>query len=267
MRRELCIDLFCGGGGASEGIEAAGLHVDIGVNHSPDAIRLHTVNHRHCRHYCQDVFAVDPKEVVGPRDSVGLLWASASCTHFSKAKGGQPLDTKIRDLATVVTDRWIPELGDRAPRIIMMENVPEFLSWGPLDEKFRPFTDQKGEYFLQFTGALNKYGYKVDWRILTACNYGVPTSREQLFLVARRDGEEIRWPYQTHYHPKFAKILNRPSYVSASEVIDWSLPCPSIFATSKEIFEQYGVRAVRPLAEKTLRRLGRKMVHFLQLTH
>lgn len=231
---ELVVDNFAGGGGASTGIEAAlGRPVDLAINHSAAAIALHRANHPETKHYQSDVWEVDPREACGSRP-VGLLWASPDCTHHSRARGGKPRDHGIRSLAWVVV-RWAKEVR---PRIICVENVEEFQDWGPLDDAGQPIKERAGETFRQWVAALSDAGYRVDFRSIVAADYGTPTTRRRLFLVARRDGSGIAWPEPTHG-------TGRPSpWRPAAEIIDWSLPCPSIFERR------------RPLAEATLRRIA-----------
>lgn len=236
LAHELVVDLFAGGGGASTGIELAlGRHVDIAVNHDPEAVSLHEANHPQTRHYVSDVFEVDPRAVCGDQP-VGLLWASPDCKHFSKAKGGRPVSKKIRGLAWVVV-RWAKVVR---PRVICLENVEEFQTWGPLAADGRPCPERKGTTFRRWVGQLERLGYVVEWRELRACDFGAPTIRKRLFLVARCDGQPIVWPAPTH-GPKGSGL--KP-HRTAAECIDWSLPCPSIFERE------------RPLAEATLRRIA-----------
>ena len=237
---ELIIDLFAGGGGASAGIEAAlGRPVDFAVNHDAVAIAVHLANHPDTLHFVRDVFEVKPFEVTGGRP-VGLLWASPDCTHFSVAKGDVPRDHGIRSLAWVVVD-WAREVR---PRVICLENVREFQGWGPLSADGRPDKAKKGETFAEWATALRSLGYEVDWRVLDASEFGAPTKRKRLFLVARRDGVPISWPEPTH-GPGLLPIR------TAAECIDWSLPCPSIFTRK------------RPLAEKTLWRIAQGIRKFV----
>lgn len=197
VHSELVIDLFAGGGGASTGIEQAiGRAVDIAVNHDPEAVSLHTANHPQTRHFCSDVFEVDPLTVTDGQP-VGLLWASPDCKHFSKAKGGKPVSKKIRGLAWVVI-KWA-KLAK--PRVICLENVEEFQTWGPLTDENRPCPVRKGQTFQRWKKQLENLGYKVEHRELRACDYGAPTIRKRLFLVARRDGLPIVWPTPTHAKP------------------------------------------------------------------
>lgn len=254
---EIIVDLFAGGGGASQGIfEALGRHPDAAINHSPQAIAIHAANHPDTKHWCQDVWSVDPMWV-SRGQPVGLLWASPDCTHHSKAKGGAPnRDEKRRDLAMVISHKWVPALR---PRVLFLENVEEFRDWGPCNSEGIPVASAKGDNFRAFTNALRKHGYQVQWRELSACDYGAPTTRKRLFLIARRDKRPIVWPEPTHGAPDSAEVLagKRQAWRTAAEIIDWGLPCPSIFATAQEIWEQYGVRSIRPLAENTLRRIFR----------
>ena len=240
---ELVIDLFAGGGGASTGIEQAiGRHVDIAVNHDPSAVSLHQANHPQTRHFVSDIFEVNPLAVTEGR-TVGLLWASPDCKHFSKAKGGKPVSKKIRGLAWVVV-KWAKLVK---PRVICLENVEEFQTWGPLAEDGRPCPVRKGTTFQRWVAQLRNLGYVVEWRELRACDFGAPTIRKRLFLVARRDGEPIAWPAPTH-GPKGSGL--RP-YRTAAECIDWSIPCPSIFERE------------RPLAEATQRRIAHGVMRYV----
>lgn len=246
---EIIVDNFAGGGGASLGIEwATGRPVDVARNHDPEAIAMHRVNHPATQHRVEDVWHADPRDDAAGRP-VGLAWFSPDCKHFSKAKGGKPVEKKIRDLAWVVV-RWAERVR---PRIIALENVEEFKDWGPLTEDGKPCPVQKGLTFRRWVKALRDLGYRVDWRELRACDYGAPTIRKRLFLVARCDGEPIVWPAPTH-GPGL-----RP-YRTAAECIDWSLPCPSIFLTKAEA-AKLGVR--RPLAEATLRRIARGVKRYV----
>lgn len=234
VEHELVVDLFAGGGGASEGIaRALGRHPDIAINHDSCAVAMHAANHPTTTHYCESVFRVQPRDACGGRP-VGLLWLSPDCTHHSKAKGGKPRKKKTRGLAWVAV-RWA---RDVAPRVICLENVEEFADWGPLDEYDQPDPARIGQTFRAFCSKLRRYGYVVEHRLLVAADYGAPTTRKRLFLIARRDGEPIAWPEPTH-----GKGRARP-WRTAAEIIDWSLPCPSIFERA------------RPLAEATLRRIA-----------
>jgi len=262
---KLIVDSFAGGGGASTGIEMAlGRSPDYAINHSADALAMHEVNHPDTVHLDSNIWDVAPLEVTRGRP-VGLFWASPDCKHFSKAKGGKPMDRNIRDLAWVVV-RWAEEAK---PDVIILENVEEFVTWGPLYEDGKPIVELRGQTFEDWTRRLKKAGYKVQWRELRACDYGAPTIRKRFFMVARRDGLPIVWPNRTHGDPKKpddARLIaagKLEPYRTAAEIIDWSLPCPSIFDTSAQIMEQFGVRAVRPLADATMRRIARGVVRYV----
>ncbi len=275
---ELIIDNFAGGGGASVGIElATGRPVDIAVNHDADAIAMHSVNHPYTTHYQEDVFVIDPEEVTGGRP-VGIAWFSPDCKHFSRAKGNKPVEHKIRGLSWVII-KWA--MSSVAPRCIFMENVEEIQTWGPLivdaDGKSRPDPERSGETFKAFVGMLttgvapvcpalaeaceflkiergsteeqrliNGLGYKLDYKVLRACDYGAPTIRKRFYLVARNDGKPIVFPKATHGKGKGLK-----PYRTAAECIDWSIPCPSIFERKK------------PLVRNTLRRVARGLDKFV----
>lgn len=271
---EIIVDNFAGGGGASTGIEmAVGRSVDIAINHDPDAIRMHKANHPNTKHYCEDVWEVDPIEACKGR-KVGLAWFSPDCTHFSRAKGGKPVDKNIRGLAWV-TLRWAYMVR---PRVIMLENVPEIRSWGPLDENGKPVKERAGETFNGFIAALSGtglpkehpaftemcetlriepdsemaeklsqgLGYDVQYRILKSCDYGAPTTRTRFYMIARSDGKPIVWPCATHGDGEGLK-----PYRTAAECIDWTIPAKSIFEREK------------PLAENTLRRIARGIKKFV----
>lgn len=247
---EIIVDNFAGGGGASTGIEMAiGRSVDVAINHDPEAIAMHEANHPETKHYCESVWEVDPREVAAGRP-VGLVWLSPDCKHFSKAKGGKPVEKSIRGLAWVAV-RWAATVR---PRVIMLENVEEFKNWGPLLKDGMPDPKQKGRTFNCFVNALRRLGYKVDWRELRACDYGAPTIRKRLFLVARCDGDrKIEWPEPTHGDPESEEVKSGKllPWRTAAEIINWSIPCPSIF------------ERVRPLAENTLRRIARGIQRFV----
>lgn len=258
---ELIIDSFAGGGGASTGIEmATGLSVDIAINHDPEAIRMHKTNHPSTKHYCESVWDVDPVKVCEGHP-VALAWFSPDCKHFSKAKGGKPKDKNIRGLAWVAL-RWA---GKVRPRVIMLENVEEFKTWGPLNRGHRPIKAKQGVTFRKFIGQLEDLGYQVEYRELVAADYGAPTMRKRFFLVARCDGRPIVWPEPTHAPADsiFVSAGVREPYIGAYTQIDFSLPCPSIFETAEEIKEKYGIKAVRPLAEKTMQRIARGIKKFV----
>lgn len=263
--RELVVDSFAGGGGASTGIRAAlGRDPDIAINHDEEALAMHRINHPDTRHVREDVWHVDPRSLCGDRP-IGLLWASPDCKHFSKAKGGKPRAKNIRGLAWVLV-RWVKALPKwQRPRVVILENVEEFRDWGPLLEDGRPCPLQRGETFKQFLAAWRALGYAVEHRELRACDYGAPTIRKRLFLIARRDGAPIVWPEPTHGRPDDPLVVAglRAPWRTASEIIDWSLPCPSIFETSEQIKAKHGVRAIRPLKPATLRRIAKGVMRYV----
>ena len=241
---EIIVDSFAGGGGASTGIElACGRPVNIAINHDPDAILMHKTNHPYTTHFQASVWDVDPEEVCAGRP-VGLLWASPDCKHFSKAKGGKPVDKNIRGLAWIVL-RWA---GTVRPRVIILENVEEFQTWGPV-RRGRPVKAKAGQTFSRFVSQLEALGYTVEWKELVAADYGAPTTRKRFFMVARCDGQPITWPEPTHAprDSEEVKTGNKLPWRSAAEIIDWTLPTPSIFATRDEIRTSYGITAQRPL--------------------
>jgi DNA (cytosine-5)-methyltransferase 1 len=275
--REILVDSFAGGGGASTGIEmATGLSVDIAINHDPAAIAMHKANHPDTEHYCESVWDVDPVEAVKGR-KVGLAWFSPDCKHFSKAKGSKPVEKSIRGLAWVAV-RWAAKVK---PRVIMLENVEEFQTWGPLitvrcpqtglirkldgsvakpgevvplsEQAMIPDTSKKGRTFEQFINALKTIGYQVEFKELKACDYGAPTIRKRFFMVARCDGKNIEWPQPTHGDPKSLAVKTRrlKPWRAASEIIDWEIGTPSIFERKK------------PLSENTLRRIARGIQKFV----
>lgn len=258
---ELVVDNFAGGGGASTGIEmATGYSVDIAINHDPEAIRMHKANHPYTKHYCEDVWQVDPVKACNGHP-VGLAWFSPDCKHFSKAKGGKPKDKFIRGLAWVAC-RWA---GLVRPRVIMLENVEEFKTWGPLNRGHHPIKAKQGKTFEKFVRQLTDLGYEVQFKELIAADYGAPTMRKRFFMIARCDGKPIVWPEPTHAPADSEKVkagLLKP-YVGAYTQLDFSLPCPSIFDTSEEIKEKYGIRAVRPLAPNTMKRIARGLKKFV----
>lgn len=238
---EIIVDNFAGGGGASTGIElAAGRPVTIAINHDPDAIAMHMVNHKFTEHYQDDVWVIDPREICKGR-KVGLAWFSPDCKHFSRAKGGKPVDKQIRGLAWVAV-KWARYVK---PRVIMLENVPEFQTWCPIGKDNRPIKSRSGETFRKFVRHLQREGYIVKWAELSACDFGAPTIRRRFFLIARCDGQPIKFPQPTHGNGKGLK-----PYRTAAECIDWSIPCKSIFGRSK------------PLAENTMRRIARGLDKF-----
>ncbi len=238
---ELIVDLFAGGGGASSGIEAAlGRSPDIAINHDPHAVKMHEVNHPATRHYCESVYDVDPRKATGGQP-VGLLWLSPDCRHFSRAKGGAPVSPAVRGLAWIGL-RWAKYAR---PRVVCLENVPEFQTWGPLKEG-QPDRERIGQTFQAFIREWKRYGYHVEWRTLIAADHGAPTTRKRLFLVARCDDEPIQWPEPTH-----GKKGKPAPWRTAAECIDWSIPCPSIFERKK------------PLAPATCRRIARGIARYV----
>lgn len=258
---ELLVDNFAGGGGASTGIEmATGISVDIAINHDPEAIKMHKANHPNTKHYCENVWAVDPVKACEGHP-VALAWFSPDCKHFSKAKGGKPKDKNIRGLAWVAC-RWA---GLVRPRVIMLENVEEFKTWGPLNRGHHPIKSKNGQTYRKFIQQLNDLGYEVQTKELVAADYGAPTMRKRFFLIARCDGRPIVWPKPTHGPADSESVKSgilKP-YVGAYTQIDFSLPCPSIFDSREEIMEKYGIRAQRPLAEKTMQRIARGLKKFV----
>lgn len=256
---EIIVDSFAGGGGASTGIELAlGRIVNAAINHDPAAIRMHEANHPYTEHYQASVWDVDPEAVCRGRP-VALAWFSPDCKHFSKAKGAALVDRKIRGLAWIVL-RWAAKVR---PRVIILENVEEFQTWGPV-RKGKPVKKLAGTTFQKFVWQLRALGYSVEWRELVAADYGAPTTRRRLVLIARCDGRAIVWPERTHAPRDSAEVRSGKllPWRSAAEIIDWSLPCPSIFSTKDEIHERYGISAVRPLADNTMRRIIRGVDKF-----
>ena len=237
LARRQVIDLFAGGGGASEGMTRAGFAPTVAVNHDADAIRMHAANHPGTMHYQESVYDVRPGLASRGRP-VCLLWASPQCTHFSRARGGVPKSEQSRSLAWVVVD-WAREVK---PACIIVENVPEWVTWGPLGDDGQPIPERKGKTFRAFVVALESEGYTVEWRNLIACDYGAPTSRKRLYLVARRG--PVSWPAPTHGK-------GRTPYRTAAECIDWSIPIPSIFGRKK------------PLADATCRRIAQGVKRFV----
>ena len=272
ISEEIVVDLFAGGGGLSTAIEQAiGRHVDVAVNHNAEAVSMHQVNHPQTRHYIGDVFEVDPREASDGR-AVGLLHLSPDCTHHSQASGGQPRDRKTRALSWV-GKRWA---GQAMPRVITLENVKQILQWGPLiakrdkatgrvlkldgtvaeagervplqEQYLIPDPKRTGQTWRAFVTQLRVMGYAVEWKNLCAADFGAPTTRERLFMVARCDDEPIRWPEPTHTK---IKTKGKKQWRSAAECIDWDIPCPSIFEREK------------PLADATLRRIARGLKKYV----
>jgi DNA (cytosine-5)-methyltransferase 1 len=265
LRRPLNVDLFCGGGGASLGMSMAGWPVDVALNHSPAAIAMHSANHPEAIHFEADVFDLAPGLVARGRP-VDVLWGSPACPHHSRARGGVPRSEQSRSQANIVV-QYVRELRPMGlhPRLICVENVPEFLTWGRLTPEGQPDPLDRGNLFRQWVGALEAEGYAVEWRVLKACDFGVPTRRERVYIVARRDGAPC-WPSPTHGP-------GLQPYASAASCIDWSIPCPSIFLSPEEARAQ-GCR--RPLRPATLARIAEGVRRFVleaqrpflvQLTH
>jgi DNA (cytosine-5)-methyltransferase 1 len=247
LGRELIIDNFAGGGGTSTGLEMAfGRPVDIAINHNPEALAMHALNHPHTQHLCESVWEVDPIAVT-KNQPVGLVWLSPDCKHFSKAKGGTPVEKHIRGLAWVGM-RWAAKCK---PRMLMLENVEEFQDWGPLivdaEGKARPDPARKGQTFKSFVRQLRGLGYAVDWTELRACDHDTPTIRKRLFLVARRDGLPIVFPEPTHAEPTDRRVLagKLAPQRTAAECIDFDLPAESVFGRK------------RPLVTNTMRRVAK----------
>lgn len=262
--REIVVDLFAGGGGASLGIsQALGVPPDVAVNHDDDAIAMHYANHPRTRHYCESVWNVDPIEATEGRP-VGLLWTSPDCTHFSRARGGKPVKKHIRGLAWV-TLRWAAAVK---PRVIMLENVIEFEQWGPMTRKHgrsnhpQPRKDRRFATFKRWYNQLTDLEYDVDYRELVAADYGAPTTRKRLFLIARRDGQPIVWPKKTHVPAKSLRVFVRDDprrQRTAADIVDFSLPCPSVFMSKSEAAEytkRTSTRLIRPLAGNTMKRIA-----------
>lgn len=252
----LVVDNFAGGGGASHGIEQAiGRPIDVAVNHDPTAIAMHIANHPKTIHYVQSIMSIDPMDactVDGKVQKSWLWWFSPDCKHHSKAKGGKPRDKRIRDLAHVVP-HWIERLGDKAADWIALENVEEFRKWGPLDEHGKPIKERQGEEFDLWVRHIRRLGYTVDWCELVAADYGAPTTRKRLYLVARRNGTLIPWPEPTHA-PRDSEAVKRGEklpWVPAADCIDWSIECPSIFDRKK------------PLKPNTLRRIAHGVMRYV----
>jgi DNA (cytosine-5)-methyltransferase 1 len=269
---EIVVDFFCGGGGAGTGLEMGlGRAVNVAKNHSPQAISMHTVNHPGAVHYTTDVFDGDPDTECGGK-AVGWFHMSPDCTHHSQAAGGQPRKREIRNLSWIGL-KWA---GKKKPRVISLENVKQILQWGPLIAKrckatgrvvklgggvaapgevvpvhqqfLVPDPKRRGQTWATFVAELKHLGYDVEWKVLKACDFGAPTSRERLFMIARCDGEPIVWPAPTHAkHP----VKGQQKWRTAAECIDWTIPSKSIFDRAK------------PLAPATLRRIAKGMKKFV----
>lgn len=264
MTRGLIIDSFAGGGGASTGIELAyGRSPDMAINHDAQALAMHAANHPDTEHYKSDVWAVDPVQATRGQP-VALAWFSPDCKHFSKAKGGKPVKRHIRDLAWVAI-KWARSVR---PQVIALENVEEFRDWGPLDQTGKPCARRKGQTFRHWVESLRRLGYEVDWWELRACDYGAPTIRKRLILVARCDGGAITKPEPTHGAPDDPRVIagELKPYRTAAEIIDWSQPCPSIFLTRDEaraLRKTHGIICQRPLAENTMRRIAQGVQRYV----
>lgn len=256
---EIVVDNFAGGGGASTGIELASSRpVAIAINHDPDAILLHRTNHPYTEHLQASVWDVDPVQVCRGRP-VGLAWFSPDCKHFSKAKGAALVDRNIRGLAWIVL-RWAAKVR---PRVIMLENVEEFQTWGPV-RKGKPVKSKAGQTFRKWKQQLSDLGYDIEHRELVAADYGAPTTRKRFVLVARCDRKPIVWPERTHAPRDSEEVKSGKClpWRSAAEIIDWTIPGYSIFESKQEIMARYGVKVVRPLAENTMRRVIRGVDKF-----
>jgi len=257
------LDSFAGGGGASTGIEIAlGRSPDMAVNHNPAALALHAANHPQTLHLSENIYKVDPLDYVRGRH-IGLAWFSPDCKHFSKAKGGKPVERNVRDLAWVIPG-WVERIQDSGGSIdvVILENVEEFRDWGPLvetDKGLMPDPEARGQTFEKWCKTIRRLGGRLEWRELRACDFGAPTIRKRLFIIIRFDGGKIVWPKPTHGKPDDPDVVagRKLPWRTAAEIIDWSLPCPSIFDTTAEVFEKHGLRAVRPLASATMSRVAR----------
>ncbi|MDW9787707.1 C-5 cytosine-specific DNA methylase [Sinorhizobium meliloti] len=265
----LIVDSFAGGGGASTGIEMAlGRSPDIAINHNPDALALHAANHPETHHLSENVYRVDPLDHL-KGEHIGLAWFSPDCKHFSKAKGGKPVERNIRDLCWIIPG-WIERIQKSGGRVdvVIMENVEEFKDYGPLvatDRGLMPDPERRGENFEKWCKKLRRLGGKIEFRELRACDYGAPTIRKRLFVIIRFDGKPIVWPEPTHGKPEDPDVISgrKLPWRTAAECIDWSLPCPSIFDTSAEIWAKHTLRAVRPLADATMARVARGMKRYV----
>lgn len=265
----IIIDSFAGGGGASTGIEMAlGRSPDIAINHNAAALALHEANHPQSLHLSENVYKIDPLDYLR-RSHVGLAWFSPDCKHFSKAKGGKPVERNIRDLAWIIPG-WIERIQRSGGKVdvVILENVEEFQDYGPLIETQRglmPDPDRKGEYFRKWCRKIRALGGKIQWRELRACDFGAPTIRKRFFAVIRFDGLPIVWPKPTHGAPDESDVVagRKLPWRTAAEIIDWSLPCPSIFETSNAIWEKHGLRAIRPLAHNTMARVARGLKRYV----
>ncbi|HBF32671.1 DNA cytosine methyltransferase [Rhizobium sp.] len=267
--RPLIVDSFAGGGGASTGIEMAlGRSPDIAINHNPAALALHAANHPQTLHLSENVYRVDPLDYLRGRH-IGLMHFSPDCKHFSKAKGGKPVERSIRDLAWIIPG-WIERIQKSGGKVdvVTMENVEEWKDWGPLLQTGKgllPDPDRRGETFAAWSKAIKKLGGKIEFRELRACDFGAPTIRKRLFLIIRFDGKPIVWPQPTHGAPDDPDVIagKKLAWRTAAECIDWTLACPSIFDTSEQIMEKHRLRSVRPLANATMARVARGMKRYV----
>ncbi|MGV0909245.1 DNA cytosine methyltransferase [Martelella sp. FOR1707] len=265
----LIVDSFAGGGGASTGIEMAlGRSPDIAINHNPVALAMHAANHPDTLHLSENIYHVDPLDYVAGQH-IGLAWFSPDCKHFSKAKGGKPVERNIRDLAHIIPF-WVDRIQKSGGKIdvIIMENVEEFATWGPLmrTEKGEvPDPERRGETFQKWCRRLRRLGGKLEMKELRAFRYGAPTIRNRLFVIIRFDGRPIVWPEETHGEPDDAGVYfgQKLLWRTAAEIIDWSLPCPSIFDSVAEIKAKHGVSAKRPLADNTEARIARGFARYV----
>ncbi len=260
----LVVDSFAGGGGASTGIEEAlGVSPDIAINHDGEALAMHEANHPKTVHVTHNIWKVHPAKVTKGRQ-VGLLWASPDCKSHSKAKGGKPRNKNIRDLAWVVV-HWAKVVR---PKLILLENVEEFAQWGPLLPGGKPCPRRLGQTFAEWVSKLERLGYRVEYKELRACDFGAPTIRKRLFLVARCDAKPILWPKPLYGNPKTAAVKNgtlRP-WRTAAQIISWNEPCPSIFLT-KDQAQKYkswsGIQVKRPLESNTLARIAKGVKRYV----
>ncbi|WP_139310723.1 DNA cytosine methyltransferase [Allorhizobium taibaishanense] len=267
--RPMIVDSFAGGGGASTGIEMAlGRSPDIAINHNPAALALHAANHPETLHLSENVYRVDPLDHMRGKH-IGLMHFSPDCKHFSKAKGGKPVERNIRDLAWIIPG-WIERIQKSGGKVdvVTMENVEEWKDWGPLVQTHKglmPDPERRGETFAAWSKAIKKLGGKMEFREIRACDFGAPTIRKRLFLVIRFDGKPIVWPEPTHGAPDDPDVIagKKLPWRTAAECIDWSLPCPSIFDTAANIFTKHRLRAVRPLADATMARVARGMKRYV----
>lgn len=248
---------FAGGGGSSAGMAQAGFSPDYALNHNATALWMHQVNHPECVHLCDDATSVHPM-TLEPGRRIRAFWASPDCTHFSVARGSAPKSPRIRGLAWCI----IPWAKLRRPDVIFIENVKEFTTWGPLDAQGKPIKKRQGETFKRFIRRLEQAGYTVEWKVLNAADYGAPTTRKRLFIMARCDGEAIVWPDRTHAPRREAAALGLLPYASAASIIDWSERCPSIFMSAAEAKGE-GLKVKRPLVDATMSRIAKGIERYV----